>query len=158
MLLENSPESNNNNHVYLLSDNSANDLQGDSNGQYPPCPSDYGPVPQWKPRPGWRDQFPAFTHNLNWADADGHQHSMTFRSDSLPDLLADLKILKAMIRASKAQAQAREPEPVPKETGDIPVCPIHKVSMERRQSRRTGGHYWCHEIGLKELCFGRKKS
>jgi hypothetical protein len=131
---------------------------------YPACGSDYeerptiGITPQPAPKSGWHDAFPTYTHNLSWIDSDGCSHSMTLRSDSLSDLMADLKLLKGMIRQAKGKAAVTTPQqaetPVP--DGDIPACRIHNVAMERRTSKRTGGIYFSHRLpGSKELCFGR---
>ena len=136
-----------------------------TNGVYPPCPSDY-PEPDLTSTlaltkaPGWKSQFPAFTHNMGWIDPDGNSHSMTLRSDDLALLMRDVKMLRAMIRASKEKGKEKEAttDSVPAESGNIPVCPIHHTVMERRQSRRTGGHYWAHKTGIKDLCFGKARA
>jgi len=132
-----------------------------TNGHVLVCSSDYEErsavidVTPTAPRPGWRDQFPTFTHNLSWVDSDGCGHSFTLRSDSLVDLMADIKAMKALIKASKAQHQAQQPETQPEHV----VCKIHGVEMERRVSKKTGGHYHCHRLAGSgnDLCFGREK-
>jgi len=133
-----------------------------SNGHTLHCSSDYERRPAidvtpTAPKPGWRNQFAVFTHNLSWLDADGCSHSMTLRSDSLPDLLADLKALKAMIKAAKQQHQAQQPAAQPEPDSDIPPCKIHGTPMMRRQSKRTGGIYFSHKLTNGELCFGLEK-
>ena len=145
---------------------SATDLHLNGNGVNPkvaylPCSSDHEERPAiditpTAPTPQWRNEFPQFTHNLSWQDSDGISHSMTLRSDSLQDLMADLKLLKAMIRQANEQhssANPSQPETQPEHVS----CKIHGVQMERRVSKRTQGHYFSHRIG-SELCFGRPKS
>lgn len=128
------------------------------NGHTLICESDYPDVkavdvtPKRTPR--WQDQVAKYTHNLSWVDADSCQHSMTIRADSLQELLDDLKLIKKGIQIAKAKSGKQN---VPEETGDIPVCPIHGVTMERRTSKRTGGQYFAHKTGPKELCFGRER-
>lgn len=133
-----------------------------SNGHFLNCASDYEERPiidiaPAEPRPGWKDAFPAFTHNISWVDADGCSHSMTLRSDSLSGLMADLKLLKGMIRQAKEKAAESAPQQAtPEPDADVPPCKIHNVPMERRTSKRTGGIYFSHRLpGSKELCFGR---
>lgn len=121
---------------------------------WPPCPSDYEPAPANIPakQTGWRDQFPAFTHNLSWVDADGLSHSMTLRSDSLQDLMADLKLLKNAIKQSRQQhAEA----PLDAES-DVKRCAIHGVDMPRRFSKRNQGHFFGHVLPDNTFCYGRK--
>jgi hypothetical protein len=136
-----------------------------ANGHLLDCPSDYPaidvtPMPTAPtPKPGWRDQHAAFTHHIQWVDADGISHGLTLRSDSLQGLMADLKMVKGMIRQAKQKASESTPQqaetPVP--DSDIPACRIHNVAMERRTSKRTGGIYFSHRLpGSKELCFGRE--
>jgi hypothetical protein len=71
------------------------------------CASDYEPAPiadvQAKPVPAWQSAFPKFTHNVSFVDGDGRQHSLTLHSDSLKDLFTDLRMVKAIVRASKAK-------------------------------------------------------
>ena len=137
-----------------------------TNGHFLNCASDYEErplidiTPAPAPKPGWRDQFPAFTHNLSWVDADGCSQSMTLRSDSLSDLMRDLKLLKAMIKQAKESAKAQVPgdsqAPTVEPDSDVPPCKIHNMAMERRVSKRTGGIYFSHRMpGTKDLCFGR---
>jgi hypothetical protein len=129
---------------------------------YAPCPSDYETAPidvtPTAPRPGWKDAFPQYTHNLSWVDSEGCSHSMTLRSDSLSDLMNDLRLLKSMIRQAKGKARESAPQQAaPEPDSDVPPCPIHGASMERRTSKRTGGIYFSHRMpGTKELCFGRE--
>ena len=105
-----------------------------------PCPSDYEPAPiditPSKPTPRWRDQFPTYTHNINWLDSDGISHSMTLRSDILQDILNDLKLLKGMIRTAKQKHSTANPEQPGTQQERI-VCKVHGVEMERRVSKRT---------------------
>jgi hypothetical protein len=131
----------------LMIDDATNIYNGNGHVHMLDCPSDYEPRPAIdivpsKPSPKWRDQLAPYTHSLSWSDSDGCQHALTLRSDSLSDLMVDLKLLKGMIRASKARATvvASHPES-PTEMGDVPVCKIHGVQMERRVSKRTSGHY-----------------
>jgi hypothetical protein len=141
-------------------------LNGHStNGHMLTCASDYEPAPVLdvvarEPKPGWRHDFPLFTHNLSWVDADGCSHSLTLRSDDLPGLFADLKLLKYMIRASKEKAKERHPETSqgqPEPDSDVPPCKIHGSPMVRKQSRRTKGIYFSHQLPDGSLCFGREK-
>jgi len=136
-------------------------LNGSHNGQakvaYLPCESDY-PVIDVVAKPAtpkWRDQYPLFTHNLSWQDSDGCNHSLTLRSDSITDLLSDLKMIKTGIRQAKAKAAESQPQEATQP--ERVVCKIHHVEMERRVSKRTGGHYHCHRLAGNELCFGREK-
>jgi len=87
---------------------------------------------------------------------------MTLRSDSLPDLLADLKALKAMIKAAKAQHQSSRTESPSAaaddtQSPDTQRCAIHNIDMPRRISRRTGGSYFSHVLPDNSLCYGRPK-
>jgi hypothetical protein len=62
-----------------------------------------------------------------------------------------------MIR--QAKQQHAESNPVqPQTQEERVVCKIHGVEMERRVSRRTGGHYFSHKLADRELCFGRPKA
>jgi hypothetical protein len=73
-------------------------LNGHANGHTLVCESDYPAVEidvtPSTPTLKWQDQFPQFTHNVFWIDSDGISHSMTLGSDSLQDILSDLKLLK----------------------------------------------------------------
>ena len=132
------------------------------------CPSDYEarPVVDVVPRvpaPKWPDQLARFTWSLTWQDANDCSNSLTIRADDLPTLLEDLKLVKRGIVMAKAKAKGnaatgspQEPVDAPAETGDVPVCKIHNVTMTRRVSKRTGGHYWAHNAG-KEICFGKSR-
>ena len=127
------------------------------------CENDYEAVnatpytPSAHPVP-WRSQFPAFTHNLGWTDGDGCTHSLTLRNDNLNDLMADLKMLKGLIRASKQKATVANPGAHQGQTQEeLVVCKVHGVAMERRISKRMGGHYHCHRMGVNDLCFGRPR-
>jgi hypothetical protein len=146
---------------------SANSIHSNgSNGHFLHCPSNHELVDvtpmATPPRPKWRDQFPQFTHNLSWLDADGCSHSMTLRSDDLQGLMSDLKLLKGMIKAAKQKAaesasQSTQTTQTPEPDSDVPPCKIHGVPMERRTSKRTSGVYFFHRLpGSKELCFGRE--
>src|SRR5687768_7187688 len=82
---------------------------------YPPCESDYEPRPAIdaisKPTaPGWRSQWPEYTHNVSWVDSDSKQHSLTIRTDNLDELLQTLTAIKHVIRASKAKAAETAPQ------------------------------------------------
>ena len=137
-----------------------------TNGHYLNCASDYEPAPvidvtPAAPKPGWRDQFPTYTHNLSWVDSDSLSHSMTLRSDSLSDLMADLRLVKPMIRQSKQKAAEHAPQQAEgaseTEQSDVQQCRIHKVDMVRRWSKRTGGHYWAHKAPNGDFCYGRER-
>ena len=125
-----------------------------------PCPSDHELAPidvtLSTPTPQWRKEFPKFTHNINWLDSDGINHSMTLRSDSLQSLMADLKLLKGMIRQAKEKHNTVNPTQSQTQEERV-VCKVHGVEMERRVSKRTGGHYHSHKMG-NDLCFGRPKA
>ena len=78
-----------------------------------PCSSDHEPASTidttpFKPTPKWRDEFPRLTHNLAWQDGDGYSHSLTLRSDSITDLLSDLKLLKSYDPSSQGTTQQRQ--------------------------------------------------
>ena len=76
------------------------------------CPSDYEERPAidvvpTTPAPLWRNQYPLYTHNLSWQDGDGCNHSLTLRSDSITDLLNDLKMVKVVcVKPRKNTAQS----------------------------------------------------
>jgi hypothetical protein len=136
---------------------------------YAACPSDYEAVaidvtPQTAPKPGWRDQHAAFTHHIQWVDADGISHGLTLCSDSLQGLMADLKMVKGMIRQANEKAResapAKQAEPSPQVPGadvpDVQHCKIHAVDMVRRWSKRTQGHYFGHKLPNGDLCYGRE--
>ena len=133
-----------------------------TNGRRLECSSDYEECPQidvipTAPTAQWRNEFPRFTHNLVWQDSSGISHSLTLRSDSLQDLLGDLKLVKSMIKAAKEQHRTANPtQPVTQE--EKVVCKLHSVQMERRVSKRTGGHYHSHKLAGRDLCFGTAKS
>ena len=146
----------------MLSNGTAllNDHVNGTNAHTLECPSDYPPaidITPSKPTPQWRNEFPQFTHNLSWTDLDGINHSMTLRSDSLQSLMADLKLLKSMVR--QAKQQHADASPVQPDTQlERVMCKVHGTVMERRVSKRTGGHYHCHKLAGRDLCFGRAKS
>jgi hypothetical protein len=156
--------------IIMLTQNGTN-LNG-SNGVhaaklYPACASDYDAVtiditPQTAPKPGWRDQHAAFTHHIQWIDADGISHGLTLRSDSLQGLMADLKMVKGMIKAAKQKAAESQPQQAMHDpqvpAADVPDtkhCAIHGVDMARRWSKRTGGHYFAHKAPTGDFCYGR---
>jgi hypothetical protein len=126
------------------------------------CPSDYEPAPiidvtPSAPKPAWRNDFPLFTHNLSWVDGDGCSHSLTLRSDDLPGLFADLKLLKGLIRASREKAKEKHPDaPEAQAQPDTQHCSIHDVDMMRRWSKRTQGHYFGHKCSDGSFCYGKK--
>jgi hypothetical protein len=139
---------------------------------YGPCASDYEAVaidvtPAAAPKPGWKDAFPQYTHNLSWVDSEGCSHSMTLRSDSLSDLMSDLKMLKNMIRQAKGKAresatqqdQQTSPDPQVQAANvpDVQRCEIHAVDMVRRWSKRTQGHYFGHKLPTGDFCYGRER-
>jgi hypothetical protein len=139
----------------------ANGIHSNGNG-FLNCSSDYPaiditPLPA-TPRPKWRDQHPLYVEHIEWVDHEGISHGLTLRSDDLQSLLADLRLVKSMIRQAKKQASDRTPQQaVPEPDSDLPPCRIHGVPMERRTSKRTGGIYFSHRLpGSKELCFGRE--
>jgi hypothetical protein len=146
---------------------SANDLRLNGNGingkvAYLPCSSDHEERPAIDitpsaPVPQWRAQFPTYTHNLGWTDNDGVNHSMTLRGDSLQDILNDLKLLKGMIRTAKQKHSDSNPTQSDTQPEQV-TCKIHNTLMERRVSKRTGGHYFSHKLADRELCFGRPKA
>ena len=126
------------------------------------CPSDHPvidivPTTPKTSRPRWRDELAPYTHTLQRLDGDGHSHSMTLRSDSLQDLLSDLKLLKSMVKQAKQKHADANPEQRETQLERV-VCKIHGAEMERRVSRRTGGHYFSHKLADRELCFGRPKA
>ena len=136
---------------------------------YPACPSDYEaiditPLPKAEPKPGWRDQHAAFTHHLQWADADGISHGLTLRSDSLQGLMADLRMVKGMIKAAKQKAAESQPQQAVQTQADgareskqpdVQRCKIHAADMIRRWSKRTNGHYFGHKLSNGDFCYGR---
>ena len=128
------------------------------------CASDYPPAPTLTVpmvvRPGWQSEFPRFTLTRSWVDADGHSLSMTMRSDDLPGLISDSRMLRAMIKQSREQHAARagtpaEPAYVP--DIDVPNCKVHGTAMIRRVSKRTQGVYFSHDLPNGDRCFGREK-
>jgi hypothetical protein len=127
---------------------------------YPACPSDYEPRPiDATPKlaiPGWRSQWPEYTHNVTWADSDSKQHSLTIRTDDLDELLQTLTAIKHVIRASKQQAApAASPSEQP---ADTQRCEIHGVDMPRRWSKRTNGHYFGHKLSDGGFCYGKART
>ena len=144
--------------------NGAHHHNGSINGHLLDCVSDYEERPVLdvtpkSPRPGWKNAFPQYTHNLSWQDPDGCAHSMTLRSDSLSGLMADLKLLKGMIRQAKQKAAESKPQQAEgaseSEQPDVQQCRIHKVDMIRRWSKRTNGHYFGHKLSNGDFCYGR---
>ena len=136
---------------------------------YVPCASDYEPAPiidvvPTAPKPGWRDQHAAFTHHIQWVDSDGISHGLTLRSDSLQDLMVDLKMVKGMIKAAKAKAResqpanqaSSDPQVPAADVPDVQHCKIHAVDMVRRWSKRTQGHYFGHKLPNDDFCYGRE--
>jgi hypothetical protein len=133
---------------------------------YAPCASDYEAidVTPTVPKPAWRDEFPTFTHHLQWVDADGITHGLTLRSDDLQGLMSDLRMVKGMIRQAKQQASERAPQQATQaqadgaseeEQPDVQHCRIHKADMIRRWSKRTQGHYFAHKAPDGNFCYGR---
>ena len=128
---------------------------------YPPCESDYEVAPaQPEPMPGWRNQFPKFTHNVSWQDTDNKGHSLTIRTDDEDELFAILKHIKHIVRASKekaAQCQS-DAEAQHEEPPQTKPCEIHPGAMMQRRQRKDGtGHFYSHNIN-GEWCNGRAKS
>ena len=123
--------------------------------QYLDCASDYEerPIIDVTPHPKWRDQLAPYTHTLQWVDADGCSHSMTLRNDTLQGLLDDLKLIKSGIQQCKAKARQENPDMPP----DTMLCDVHNAYMERRYSKRTGGHYFAHKVENGEFCYGKSQ-
>lgn len=141
-----------------------------SNGMaFPLCPSDYEPrptastpTPAAPAKPGWRDQFPLFTDHVSWTDSDGVTHGLTLRSDSLAGLMADLKLVKSMIRQAKAKHSSRQEKKqsateAQGQEPDVQHCKMHSVDMLRRWSKRTQGHYFGHKLPSGDFCYGKAK-
>jgi hypothetical protein len=143
-----------------------NGFHSNDNGHFLNCESDYEPAPlidvtpQTAPKPGWRDQQAAFTHHIQWIDADGISHGLTIRSDSLQDLMADLKMVKGMIKAAKQKARESQPakqtESELNAETDVKRCPIHGIDMPRRFSKRNNGHFFAHTLPDNTFCYGSK--
>lgn len=134
-----------------------------SNGHvtYLPCDSDYEPRPvidvvAREPKPGWHDQNPRFVHSLTWTDGDGVGHMLVLRSDDLQALFADIKMVKGLIKRSKEKHATANPD-APETQPEQVMCKIHNTAMERRVSKRNGGHYHCHRLVGNDLCFGRER-
>lgn len=134
------------------------------------CASDYEaidvtPFTPREAKPRWRDQHARFTEHVQWTDHEGVTHGLTIRSDSLPDLLSDLRLVKQMIRASRKQhaesktqsKQTHDPVVPPAEVPDEKHCDIHGERMVRRWSKRTAGHYFAHRVADGSFCYGRVK-
>ena len=88
------------------------------------------------------------------------QHGLTVRSDSLQDLIADLCLIKAMVRQARAKAAERAPEqdtPEPEPDGNARVCKVHSVAMVERISKKTGRPFLSHRMPDDTLCFGRER-
>ena len=147
----------------MLTANGTN-LNNGTNGHFLNCASDYEPspvidiTPATASKPDCTGQHATYTHHVQWLDSDNVQHGLTIRSDSLQGLLADLKLIKGMIRQAKAKAAEHAPPQAtqtPAPDSDEPPCKIHGTPMVRRQSKRTGGIYFSHKMANGELCFGR---
>ena len=121
----------------------------------------YHPAPAEAPPPKWRDQWPMFTHNCGWTDSDGKTHSLTIRTDDADELFGILKAIKHIVRQSKEKAAETVSQPLQERQVEAPVdtqhCAIHNVSMPRRWSKRTGGHYFAHKLPDGSFCYGRAK-
>jgi hypothetical protein len=142
-----------------------NGIHSNGNGvhttsSYPACSSDYEPAPidaTPKPAvPGWRSQWPEFTHNVSWVDSDSKQHSLTIRTDDLDELLQTLTAIKHVIRASKQRVA--ECQPQGEQPTDAQRCEIHGVDMPRRWSKRTQGHYFGHKLADGGFCYGKART
>ena len=118
-----------------------------TNGHYLNCASDYEPAPviditpAAPPKPAWRDQHPLFVHHLEWVDRDDVSHGLTLRSDDLQSLMADLRLVKSMIRqakqkhsvpASPAHSQPQQPDTQTPSASVRPICAF-LVRMGRRR-------------------------
>ena len=62
-----------------------------------------------------------------------------------------------MIKASRGKHSTPNPEQRETQLEHV-TCKIHGVEMERRVSKRTGGHYHAHKLPGQGLCFGRAQS
>ena len=71
--------------------------------------------------------------------------------------MADLKLLKGMIKAAKQKHADANPAQSKTQPEKV-MCQIHGVEMERRVTKRTGGHYHAHKLPGQGLCFGRAQS
>jgi hypothetical protein len=149
----------------MISVNGTSYNGANGNVTYLPCSSDYEERPLVNvtpkaPKPGWRDQHAIFTHHLQWVDHEGISHGLTLGSDSLQDLLADLRLIKQMIRQAKQTSSmpVSQASEAPELDNDIPPCKIHGAPMQRKQSKRTGGIYCSHRLPSGELCFGKSKA
>ena len=146
-----------------------NSLNG--NGiQHLECASDYEPrpaipAPAPAPLPKWSDELAPYTCSIGWSDDHGCTYNLTIRDDTLDGILPALRRVKKGIRRARQKASVTSPETPSAEPLESPgmACPIHGVVMERRRSKRTGGHYFSHALpgsgaNNKSLCFGRKAS
>jgi hypothetical protein len=125
---------------------------------YPPCSSDYAAAPAPKAElPGWRNQFPAYTHSMSWTDSLGITHSHTVRSDNLDEILREARITQEFVKAARARhekstatAPAPEPQPEPEQNEqtdsayDEPEpsrlwCERHQTWLQRREKH---GNVW----------------
>ena len=110
--------------------------------------------------PDWRSALAPYTHSLSWLDADGCNHSLTLRANTLEQLLSDLKLIKEGIRTAKAVARQQQQGATETATETQPYvqrCTIHDVDMLRRWSKRTNGHYFAHKLANGDFCYGRSK-
>lgn len=138
-----------------------NGYNGNGDSHILQCSSDYENRPvidilPSKPSPKWRDQLAPVTWSMSYIDSSNISHSVTLRGDSEEEVLEMVKPLVAGIR--KAKGNAKKEQQQDNTQPESVVCKIHSVQMERRVSKRTGGHYHCHRMpDGKDLCFGREK-
>lgn len=130
------------------------------------CASDHPPRPVIPAQPRGRREghLDAFTLNLGWHDNDGITYSLTIRGEERDQVMADAKFFKAVAKAHMAKGKVAAAVAKPDDL-EVPaiVCKIHGVEMQRRISKRSGGHYFSHALpgggpNNKNLCFGRKAS
>ena len=146
----------------------ANVIHSNDNGvhitsSYSPCTSDYEPRPiddtAKRAVPGWRSQWPEYTHNVTWVDSDSKQHSLTIRTDDMDELLQTLMAIKHVIRASKAKAAESAPQAPrePQAEPDTQPCPTHHNVIMQKRASRSGGHFYSHRLAHGDWCNGRDR-
>jgi len=113
---------------------------------HPPQATYHDPASRYR----WADVLAPITHTVKYI-VDGNEHTSTFRGDNLETVLAQVKILTALVR------QAKEVVSVPTTNGEVAVapvpdaefkqCPIHDVPMgkgfHKIGEKEDGQAIWC---------------
>jgi len=109
------------------------------NVQPPPVPASQAPA-------DWRQHEPPFVHSLKWCDAErGVEHMTVIRATTAEELWKEVKIVQALITASRAKAPAPPTSPAPAAQAQPAEGWCHKHQVQMTKQRNAKGSWWSHQ-------------